>query len=132
MKNNPKVFFDYVKKQDDRDTKVGPFKIKDEYIYDAKKICNLLVNQYNSQFSDNKYVPEVNKEIFSNTQEDLTDIEINEKDYNRCHWGIKYQFSSRTRRNTSNISKKYQEFHCNSSNNNDEKKSRRRKNTRYI
>ena len=39
MKNNPKVLFDYINKQKDRDTKIGPFKILNEYIYDRKEIC---------------------------------------------------------------------------------------------
>ena len=33
MKKNPKVLFDYINKQKDRDTKIGPFKIQNEYIY---------------------------------------------------------------------------------------------------
>ena len=33
MKDNPKVLFDYINKQKDRDTKIGPFKINNEYIY---------------------------------------------------------------------------------------------------
>ena len=34
MKDNPKVLFDYIKKQNDKDKKIGPFKIGEEYIYD--------------------------------------------------------------------------------------------------
>ena len=37
MKENPKIFYDYIRKQKDRDTKIGPFKIGNNYIYDAKK-----------------------------------------------------------------------------------------------
>ena len=48
MKDNPKVLFDYINKQKDRDTKIGPFKINNEYIYDGKEICKILVDQYNS------------------------------------------------------------------------------------
>ena len=33
--------------QKDRDTKIGPFKINNEYIYDGKEICKILVDQYN-------------------------------------------------------------------------------------
>ena len=38
MKDNPKVLFDYINKQKDRDTKIVPFKINNEYIYDGKEI----------------------------------------------------------------------------------------------
>ena len=48
MKENPKVFYDHVKKQKDRDTKIGPFQIDKEYIYDTEEICKLLIKQYNS------------------------------------------------------------------------------------
>merc|ERR1712105_34755 len=51
MKENPKVFYDHVRRQKDKDTKIGPFQIDEEYIYDTEKICKLLVQQYNSQFS---------------------------------------------------------------------------------
>ena len=52
MKDNPKIFFDYIRKQKDKDTKIGPFKIAKDYIYDAKQICKCLIEQYNSQFSE--------------------------------------------------------------------------------
>ena len=51
MKENPKIFFDYIRKQKDNDKKIGPFKIGNEYVYDTKEICRILVEQYNSQFS---------------------------------------------------------------------------------
>ena len=31
MKDNPKVFFNYIRKQKDTDTKIGPFKIGKKY-----------------------------------------------------------------------------------------------------
>ena len=83
MKKNPKVLFDYINKQKDRDTKIGPFKIQNEYIYDLKEICKLLVDQYNSQFSINNDMPKINEEIFNNNNiedGDLNDIELTEKD----------------------------------------------------
>ena len=83
MKKNPKVLFDYINKQKDRDTKIGPFKIQNEYIYDLKEICKLLVDQYNSQFSINNDRPKINEEIFNNNNiedGDLNDIELTEKD----------------------------------------------------
>ena len=33
MKNNPKVLYDYINQQKDKDTKIGPLKINNEYIY---------------------------------------------------------------------------------------------------
>ena len=83
MKKNPKVIFDYINKQKDRDTKIGPFKIQNEYIYDLKEICKLLVDQYNSQFSINNDMLKINEEIFNNNNiedGDLNDIELTEKD----------------------------------------------------
>ena len=45
MKENPKVFYNHVRKQKDRDTKIGPFKIGEEYIYNnKKKYANCLFN----------------------------------------------------------------------------------------
>ena len=46
MKENPKVLFDYIRRQKDKDTKIGPFKRGKEYIYDAKEICKMLIEQY--------------------------------------------------------------------------------------
>ena len=43
MKENPKVLFDYIKKQKDKDKKIGPLKIGEEYIYDTKELCKILV-----------------------------------------------------------------------------------------
>ena len=37
MKENPKVFYDHIKKQKDRDTKIGPFQIDKVYIYDTEE-----------------------------------------------------------------------------------------------
>ena len=51
MKENPKVFYDHVRRQKDKDTKIGPLKIDEENINDTDKICKLLVQHYNSQFS---------------------------------------------------------------------------------
>ena len=81
MKDNPKIFFDYIRKQKDRDTKIGPFKINNEYIYNSKEICKILVEQYNSQFSKSNKLKKVIKEELSDIQEgDLADIEIKEDD----------------------------------------------------
>ena len=81
IKEKPKIFFDYIKNQENRDVKIGPFKIQGDYIYDEKEICNLLVNQYNSQFSSNGTEKKLDYKFFNNIQEgDLVDIQINEKD----------------------------------------------------
>ena len=37
MKENPKIFFDYIRKQKDNNKNIGPFKIGNEYVYDTKK-----------------------------------------------------------------------------------------------
>ncbi|CAL4081788.1 unnamed protein product, partial [Meganyctiphanes norvegica] len=81
MKKNPKVLFDYINKQNNRDTKIGPFKINNEYEYDPKEICKLLVGEYNSQYSKMENKENVSKELFSNIEDgDLTDIDITEND----------------------------------------------------
>ena len=81
IKEKPKMFFDYIKNQENRDVIIGPFKIQGEYIYDGKTICNLLVEQYNSQFSSNETEEKINEEIFTDVQEgDLVDIQVSEKD----------------------------------------------------
>ena len=75
MKDNPKVLFDYIKKQKDKDNKIGPFKIGEEYIYDTKELCRILVEQYNSQYSRSKNTEKISNEEINNTKEgDLIDI----------------------------------------------------------
>ena len=79
IKNNPKMLFDYVKKNKNKDNRVGPFKNGNEYIYEAKSICNILTEQYNSQFSEK--ADNENIEMFENIlEDDLVDINIDEKD----------------------------------------------------
>ena len=51
MKENPKILFVYIKKQNLRDNEIGPFKRGKEYVYDIEEICKMLVEQYNTQFS---------------------------------------------------------------------------------
>ena len=81
MKENPKVFYDHVRRQKDKDTKIGPFQIDEEYIYDTEKICKLLVQQYNSQFSKRCQSTRINeKEINDTEEDDLYDIDFNEDD----------------------------------------------------
>ena len=81
MKDNPKVFYDHVRRQKDKDTKIGPFQIDEEYIYDTEKICKLLVQQYNSQFSKRCQSTRTNEKEINDTEEgDLSDIDFNEDD----------------------------------------------------
>ena len=79
MKKKPKVFFDYIKNQKGEDRKIGPLKIGEEYIYNDKQICEILVKQYNSQFSMHTDIPVTSEEKFNDVDEgDLFDIDVNE------------------------------------------------------
>ena len=81
MKENPKALFDYIRRQKDKDTKIGPFKKGKEYIYDAKEICKMLIEQYNSQFSERIENMKITEEEINNIEEgDLVDIIFNEED----------------------------------------------------
>ena len=51
IQTKPKMFYNFIRNQENRDTTIGPFKIQGEYIYNGKDICNSLVRQYNNQFS---------------------------------------------------------------------------------
>ena len=81
IKENPKIFYDYIRNQRYKDSKIGPFKIENEYVYDTKEICRILIEQYNSQFSKrskpNKNTEEELKDI---SEGDLIDIEFSEVD----------------------------------------------------
>ena len=83
VKNNPKVLYAYVNKKNKRHTAIGPFKDGENYVYNDKKIGQMLVEQYREQFTENTM--ENNKEeidrLLNNVmEEDLTDINITEKD----------------------------------------------------
>ena len=81
MKENPKVFYDHIKKQKDRDTKIGPFQIDKVFVYDTEEICKMLIKQYNSQFSKRCQSTRINDEEMYDTKEgDLSDIVFNEED----------------------------------------------------
>ena len=85
MKENPKVFYDYIRKQKDRDTKIGPFKIGKDYIYDAKEICKMLIEQYNSQFSERSKINTIRDDEINSIEEgDMSDIEFNDDDIARA------------------------------------------------
>ena len=81
MKENPKVLYDHIKKHKDRDTKIGPFQIDKEFIYDTEEICKLLIKQYNSQFSKKCQSVRINEEeIYDTNEGDLSDIDFNNED----------------------------------------------------
>ena len=81
MKENPKVLFDYIKKQKEKDKKIGLLKISEEYIYDTKELCKILVEQYNSQYSRSKNTEKISNKEINNTKEgDLIDIVFCEDD----------------------------------------------------
>ena len=76
---NTKVLHDYIKKENMRDNKVGPFKIQGKYIFNSKEICKILVEQYNSEFSARIDNRELDNDLREDERDDdLTDIEVNE------------------------------------------------------
>ena len=78
MKDNPKMFYSLINKQKNRKNQVGPFKEGEEIISDGEAICNKLVSEYKSQFSE--YGSE-NENPFSSTDEsEVNDIKFKEKD----------------------------------------------------
>merc|ERR1712240_174513 len=84
MKDNPKIFFNYIKEQKNKGTQIGPFKIDKEYIYDAKKICKSLIEQYNSQFSETTKPIKITEEELKVNEGDISDIEISEEDISKA------------------------------------------------
>ena len=80
MKENPQMFFSYINKQKNRKNEIGPFKSGDEFIYDGKEICEKLVSEFYSQFSEVSRENE-NENRFDNfDSDDLSDIEFGTKD----------------------------------------------------
>ena len=45
MKENPKVFYDHVRRQKEKVSKIGPFQIDEEYLYDSVKYANCWFNR---------------------------------------------------------------------------------------
>ena len=81
MKENPKVLFDYIRRQKDRDTKIGPFKRGKDYIYDSREICKMLIEQYGSQFSETNEAMKATQEEINNIEDDdLAEIIFSEED----------------------------------------------------
>ena len=78
MKSNPKMFYSLINKKKNRKNEVGPFKEGEEIISDGEAICNKLVLEYKSQFSENNGE---NENPFGSIDEsDLNDIEFKEED----------------------------------------------------
>ena len=80
IERNPKVFFSYAKKFKSIKTEIGPFQDGDEYTNDPKKVCEMLLKQYNSVFSTTEKAV-VEGEMF-NIEGDtvLNDIPVSRKD----------------------------------------------------
>merc|ERR1711954_480826 len=55
-----------------------------EYIYDAKKICKSLIEQYNSQFSEITKPSKITEEELKVNKGDISDIEISEEDISKA------------------------------------------------
>ena len=81
MNKKSKLFYSLMKNNNKRDNKIGPFKIEGEYITENKDICDKIVQQYNSQFSNNNDLRDVTDCIFDNVRDDdISDITISEED----------------------------------------------------
>jgi len=53
VKENPKVLYAYINRENKRHVAIGPFRVGEDYVYDDKKICKMLVGQYKEQFTEN-------------------------------------------------------------------------------
>ena len=42
MNKRPKIFHDFIKNKGNRENKLGPLKIEEEYITDNKEICDTM------------------------------------------------------------------------------------------
>ena len=83
MKENPKVLYSYVNRENKKRVEIGPFKVCDKYIYEGKEICKMLADQYKGQFSTNSMdsnVEEITELLDDFNDSDLVDIDITEKD----------------------------------------------------
>ena len=79
MKENPRMIYSYINKQQNRQKEIGPFKRGNELIYDGKEICNCLREQYVSQFTNKSEIE--NEDLFEDPDmDDLSEIEFEEKD----------------------------------------------------
>merc|ERR1712002_531098 len=81
MNKKTKIFHDFIKNKENRENKLGPFKVEGQYIRNNKEMCNTMTKQYNAQYSDNNNKHKMNDRLFDNIQEnDITDITIGEDD----------------------------------------------------
>ena len=81
MIKKPKLFYGFIKNKENRENKIGPFKMEGKYVTQDKDICNTLMEQYNSQFSSNKKQKDAIDNIFDNEKDDdISDIKINEEE----------------------------------------------------
>ncbi|CAL4122514.1 unnamed protein product [Meganyctiphanes norvegica] len=89
MNKNPKMFHDFIKNKEKRDNKIGPFKIDGKYVNDDKEICNTMMKQYNTQFSNNENGRDVTDKIFDDAQDDdISDILIRDEDIQNAIRGM--------------------------------------------
>ena len=80
MNKKPKLFYSLMKNKDKRDNRIGPFKIEGEYVTENKDICDRMVQQYNSQYSNND-LRDVTDCIFDDVRDDdISDITISEEE----------------------------------------------------
>ena len=68
MKENPRMIYSYINKQQNRQKEIGPFKRGNELIYDGKEICNCLREQYVSQFTNKSEIE--NEDLFEDPDMD--------------------------------------------------------------
>ena len=81
MNKKTKIFHDFIKNKENRENKLGPFKVEGQYIRSNKEMCNTMTKQYNAQYSNNNNKHKMNDKLFDNIQEnDITDIAIGEDD----------------------------------------------------
>ena len=75
------MLFDYIRIQKDRDSKIGLFKRGKAYVCDSRETCKMLIEQYNSQFSETNETRNATKEKINITvDDDLAEIIFSEKD----------------------------------------------------
>merc|ERR1712240_933924 len=74
----------------DRDTKIGPFKRGKDYVYDSREICKMLIEQYNSQFSETNDTMKATKEEINNIEDDdISEILFSEEDISNAIRNLK-------------------------------------------
>merc|ERR1712236_28135 len=69
MNKKTKNFHDFIKNKENRENKLGPFKVEGQYIRSNKEMCNTMTKQYNAQYSNNINKHKMNDKLFDNIQE---------------------------------------------------------------